>query len=100
MSDTNEIKYSIVVPLYNEEEVVDELHQRLTAVIEKYGDSYEIVLVDDGSKDGTLERINALAEKDTHVVVVELRRNYGQTTALAAGSALAGAPHSRAARAQ
>ena len=85
MSDTSEIKYSIVVPLYNEEQVVDELHQRLTAVIEKTGGTYEIVLVDDGSQDGTLEKIKALAERDAHVVVVELRRNYGQTPALAAG---------------
>ena len=85
MSDTNEIKYSIVVPLYNEEQVVDELYQRLCAVMEKTGDSYELVLVDDGSKDGTLEKVKALVQQDEHVVLVELRRNYGQTPALAAG---------------
>ena len=85
MNETNPTKYSIVVPLYNEEQVVDELHQRLTAVMEKMDGSYELVLVDDGSHDDTLNKIKTLAEQDSHVVVVELRRNYGQTPALAAG---------------
>ena len=85
MNEANSIKYSIAVPLYNEEKVVDELHQRLTAVMEKTGETYELVFVDDGSSDDTLGKIKTLAEQDSHVVVVELRRNYGQTPALAAG---------------
>ena len=85
MNDQNNPKYSIVVPLYNEEQVVGELHQRLTKVMTDTNESYEIVLVDDGSKDNTLEKLKAIAESDGHVVLVELRRNYGQTPALAAG---------------
>lgn len=85
MNDPNVPQYSIVVPLYNEEPVVNELHERLTKIMVETGETYEIVLVDDGSKDTTLEKIKAIAESDRHVVVVELRRNYGQTPALAAG---------------
>lgn len=76
---------SVVVPLYNEEPVVDELYRRITDVMKKTGLSYEIVLVDDGSKDKTLEIMRRLANQDPCVVAVELRRNFGQTPALAAG---------------
>ncbi len=79
------IKYSIVVPLYNEATVVDELYQRLTKVMSATGDSYELVLIDDGSTDSTLKILTVIAQKDYHVAVVELKRNFGQTPALAAG---------------
>ena len=75
----------MVVPLYNEQAVVEELYHRLTKVMQQTGESYELVLVEDGSSDGTLEKLKAIVEKDEHVVVVELRRNFGQTPALAAG---------------
>jgi len=76
---------SIVVPLYNESDVVEKLHSRLTAVMGKMGLDYELVFVDDGSKDDTLNKLKALAAVDERVVAVELRRNFGQTPALAAG---------------
>lgn len=76
---------SIVVPLYNEESVVNELHQRLTTVMKQTRLTYEIIFVNDGSKDRTLNLIKAIAEKDAAVIAVELRRNFGQTPALAAG---------------
>jgi glycosyltransferase involved in cell wall biosynthesis len=76
---------SIVVPLYNESNVVDELYSRLTAVMDETGLGYELVFVDDGSKDDTLSKLKVLAAADKRVLVVELRRNYGQTPALAAG---------------
>jgi len=76
---------SVVVPLYNEEPVVEELYRRITAVMTQTGLSYEIIFVDDGSKDRTLEIMRRLAEEDPLVVSVELRRNFGQTPALAAG---------------
>ena len=79
------VKYSVVVPLYNEAGVVDELYRRLTEVMANTGDSYELVLVNDGSADNTLEKLITIAQNDYHVVVVELRRNFGQTPALAAG---------------
>ena len=79
------VKYSVVVPLYNEQTVVEELYQRLTKVMQQTNESYELVLVEDGSSDSTFEKLKAIAEEDEHVVVVQLRRNFGQTPALAAG---------------
>jgi glycosyltransferase involved in cell wall biosynthesis len=79
------VKYSVVVPLYNEESVVQELYERLTRVMKQVGGSYELVLVEDGSGDATIEKLKEISEKDEHVVVVQLRRNFGQTPALAAG---------------
>jgi glycosyltransferase involved in cell wall biosynthesis len=76
---------SIVVPLYNEAEVIEELYARLTAVMIEAGLRYELVFIDDGSKDDTLEKLKRNTLKDDKVVIVELRRNFGQTPALAAG---------------
>lgn len=85
MDNTNDIQCSIVVPLYNESKVIEELYKRLTKVMVSLSIKYELVLVDDGSDDNTLELLKTIAEKDQHLVVVELRRNFGQTPALAAG---------------
>lgn len=82
---TSGVQCSIVVPLYNEAGVIEELYERLTKVMEGTGLSYELVLIDDGSGDNTLGLLKGLGEKDNHVTVVELRRNFGQTPALAAG---------------
>jgi glycosyltransferase involved in cell wall biosynthesis len=78
-------KYSIVVPLHNEQENVTDLYDRLKAVMEVSGESFEIVLVDDGSRDRTFDLLREIAAIDSRVVVVRLRRNFGQTSALAAG---------------
>jgi glycosyltransferase involved in cell wall biosynthesis len=79
------VKYSVVVPLYNEQAVVEELYQRLTKVMQRIGETYELVLIEDGSTDATVEKLKDISENDKHVVVVQLRRNFGQTPALAAG---------------
>ncbi len=79
------IDCSVVVPLYNEEQAVAELYSRLTKTMSETGLCYELVFVDDGSSDNTLEQIKNIADKDEKVVAVELRRNFGQTPALAAG---------------
>ncbi|RKY24791.1 MAG: glycosyltransferase [Planctomycetota bacterium] len=84
-SEQLNIDCSVVVPLYNEAETVDELYSRLTKTMSGTGLYYELVFVDDGSSDNTLELIKAIAAKDSKVIVVELRRNFGQTPALAAG---------------
>lgn len=76
---------SVVVPLFDENPTLAELHQRLTAVLERLGRPYEIVFVDDGSSDGTDASLRRLARRDAAVRVVTLARNYGQTAALAAG---------------
>ncbi len=78
-------RYSIVVPFHNEEENVTVLYARLKQVMEQVGDSFELVLVDDGSKDRTYKLLEEIAAVDSRVLVVKLRRNFGQTSALAAG---------------
>jgi glycosyltransferase involved in cell wall biosynthesis len=78
-------KYSIVVPFQNEEENVTILYARLKQVMEQVEDSFELVLVDDGSDDRTYKLLEEIAAVDSRVLVVKLRRNFGQTSALAAG---------------
>ncbi len=78
-------KYSIVVPFHNEEENVTVLYARLKQVMEQVDDSFELVLVDDGSTDRTYKLLEEIAAVDSRVLVVKLRRNFGQTSALAAG---------------
>jgi glycosyltransferase involved in cell wall biosynthesis len=78
-------KYSIVVPFHNEEENVTVLYARLKQVMEQVGDSFEMVLVDDGSNDRTYKLMGEIAAVDSRVLIIRLRRNFGQTSALAAG---------------
>jgi len=78
-------KYSIVVPFHNEEENVTILYARLKQVMEQVGESFELVLVDDGSNDRTCKLMGEIAAVDSRVLVIKLRRNFGQTSALAAG---------------
>ena len=85
LKTAEDIECSVVVPLYNEAQVVGELYERLTRTMGATGRSYELVLIDDGSEDDTLNLLRNIVEKDGKVVIVELRRNFGQTAALAAG---------------
>ena len=78
-------KYSIVVPFHNEEENVTVLYARLKQIMEQVGESFEMVFVDDGSNDRTYKLLEEIAAVDSRVLVVKLRRNFGQTSALAAG---------------
>jgi len=78
-------KYSIVVPFHNEEENVTVLYARLKQVMEHVGESFELVFIDDGSNDRTYKLLEEIAAVDSRVLVVKLRRNFGQTSALAAG---------------
>jgi glycosyltransferase involved in cell wall biosynthesis len=80
---------SIVVPLYNEEESVELLHRRISEALQDTGLEYEILFVDDGSRDRTLEIAAAIARRDPRLRVVEFRANCGQTPAMAAGIDLA-----------
>lgn len=76
---------SIIVPLYNEEESVGALHAEVTAAAERLGRRYELILVDDGSRDDTAGKLREICDRDPRVKVIRFRRNYGQTAALQAG---------------
>ena len=77
---------SVVVPCYNEKDGVREVYRRVKAVCQEcVGDAYELVLVNDGSSDGTWRIMRELSEVDLHVVAVNLSRNHGHQLALSAG---------------
>ena len=76
---------SIVIPAYNEEDNVRPLYESVMAAGAALGRDFEVIVVDDGSSDRTFERLAALAADDPRLRVIKLRRNYGQTPALAAG---------------
>jgi glycosyltransferase involved in cell wall biosynthesis len=79
------IQISVISPAYNEEGNIAPLHQRLVEALEPLGRTFEVVYVDDGSRDGTFAEMAELAETDPRARVVQLRRNFGQTAAIAAG---------------
>lgn len=85
LEEQSELAYSVVVPLFNEQENVPQLYVRIIDAMDALGESYEIVFVDDGSKDGTFRLLSEISADDARVVVVRLRRNFGQTAALKAG---------------
>jgi glycosyltransferase involved in cell wall biosynthesis len=83
LPDNQELKLSVVIPAYNEEEVLPEFHRRLTSVLKGIEGACEILYVNDGSSDRTLEVLNDF--KDPRVVVIDLSRNFGKEIALTAG---------------
>ncbi len=83
--NTQRPEISVVIPLYNEEESIPELYRSLTEALEALGRPYEIIIVDDGSTDGSFPLLRQLAAEDERLKVVRLRRNFGQTAAFAAG---------------
>jgi glycosyltransferase involved in cell wall biosynthesis len=85
MSGPASPELSIVVPLYNEVDNVLDLHREVSAALDGAGRSFELLLVDDGSTDGTRERLLELERRDPRVRAVLLRRNFGQTAAFSAG---------------
>jgi glycosyltransferase involved in cell wall biosynthesis len=76
---------SIVVPVYNEEDLIVQFHEAVSSALQNSVDGWEIVYVNDGSTDSTLELLKGLQALDPHVVVVELSRNWGQVGAIFAG---------------
>ncbi len=79
------VELSIVIPLFNEEESVPHLYAQLVAALDAIGRTYELILVDDGSIDGTFGKLTAIAERDPRLRLLRLRRNFGQTAAMVAG---------------
>ena len=76
---------SVVIPLFNEEPNVGELYRELSKTLTDWHGTYEIILVDDGSTDGTFEHLQRIQAADASVRVIRLRRNFGQTAAFVAG---------------
>jgi glycosyltransferase involved in cell wall biosynthesis len=79
------IKYSIVVPIYNEEKNIDVLYQRLTKVLTALKKEYELIFVNDGSFDQTLFKLINLYQKDSRVKIINFSRNFGHQMAVSAG---------------
>lgn len=76
---------SLVVPVYNEEDNLLPLYEKVLETVDTAGITFEMILVDDGSTDRSLDRLRELVDRDSRIVAVELRRNFGQTAAMAAG---------------
>lgn len=85
MTQTQQSLISVVVPAYNEESSLLEVHRRLSSVLGQLGGGYEIIYVNDGSRDATLSLLHRLRDQDPHVAVVDLSRNFGKEIALSAG---------------
>jgi glycosyltransferase involved in cell wall biosynthesis len=81
----DEIELSIVIPLFNEEENVEPLYAQIKKALEPLEQSYEIIIVDDGSTDRSFELLRGLHAQDKRLKVIRFRRNFGQTAAFAAG---------------
>ncbi|WP_353497622.1 glycosyltransferase family 2 protein [Vibrio sp. CB1-14] len=86
---TNSPTISIICPCYNEEQVVSLFMERITTVLQQTEYDYEVILINDGSKDNTLSVIKQLQQQDAHIRVVNLSRNFGKEAALTAGIDLA-----------
>jgi glycosyltransferase involved in cell wall biosynthesis len=76
---------SILIPIFNEEENIPSLYDRLLAALKKIGRPYEVIFIDDGSSDGSLEILLDISKKNSNVKIISFSRNFGQTAALSAG---------------
>jgi len=79
------VRYTVIVPVYNEEAVVNETYRRLTLVMESIGDTYELLFVNDGSSDQTASLIREFAQQDDRVRLLDFSRNFGHQMAITAG---------------
>lgn len=81
----NRPNISVILPLFNEQENLPELYRRVTAALEKTEPDFEIIFVDDGSRDGSLQIVTRIAQEDARVAVIALARNFGHQAAISAG---------------
>jgi glycosyltransferase involved in cell wall biosynthesis len=84
-NDSSRPRLSVVIPVYNEQEVLPEFHRRLAAVMNEIADSWEAIYVNDGSADRSGDLLKELARRDAHVLMVDLSRNFGKEIAMTAG---------------
>src|SRR5215475_3129228 len=80
---------SVVIPLYNEVDSVEPLYEELHEVLDDLGRSYEVIIIDDGSRDGSFFKLKAVHERDSRWRIIRFRRNFGKTAAYSAGFAAA-----------
>ena len=73
---------SILIPIYDEKDNIEPLHAQLVAVLDGLEHEWEVIFVNDGSRDGSPEVLDRLAKKESRVHVIHMRRNYGQTAAI------------------
>jgi glycosyltransferase involved in cell wall biosynthesis len=85
-NSSTRVNLSVVVPIWNEEAVIPELYRRVRAVMESTGLTWELICVDDGSKDRSLELLRAIHEQDPRVKLIEFSRNFGHQIAITAGT--------------
>src|SRR5215467_13843730 len=85
MEDATTIRYSIVIPLFNEQDNIRSLYSRILSAMKEMSGNYEIVFVDDGSRDDTFKTLSTICDEDRHVTAIRLRKNFGQTAGLQAG---------------
>ncbi len=83
--DNQQVQYSIVVPLYNEEQVIHETYKRLKKVMDSTKEPYEIIFVNDGSRDKTLEMAKKICSRDNSIKLLSFSRNFGHQLAITAG---------------
>jgi len=79
------VKISVVVPFYNEEENVRRLYEKLSSVLDNLGETYEMIFIDDGSRDKTLEILRKIQRENARVTLIKFKTNFGQTAGIAAG---------------
>jgi len=84
----NKIIYSLVVPLYNEEQVINESYKRLKKIMDSCNESYEIIFVNDGSKDNTEKLADEICKNDSNIKLLNFSRNFGHQPAITAGMEL------------
>lgn len=82
---TDVIDLSVVIPLYNEEDNIPPLYEQLSVALDELGLDYEVIVIDDGSKDDSFNRLKAIHEQDSRWQIISFRRNFGQTAGMAAG---------------
>lgn len=84
-NEYKDIKFSIIVPVYNSEKTLQSLYEKIVAAMEEYDEKFEIIFVEDGSIDNSWKIVSKIAEKDSRVTSVKLMRNYGQAGATLCG---------------
>src|SRR6201998_3653016 len=84
MRSESSVRYSIVVPFFNEQENIPPLYMKVTEVMDSIGETYGLIFIDDGSRDNSFKVLTDIYEHDRRVNLVRLRRNFGQTPALKA----------------